>query len=138
MENLFQTKYRAAAVYSLAALHADRRVFHQRQAVIRVAFERTILSQKNGWESENGNVYVSIRSSRWRNDLDRSERTVKTLCGNWKRRADEPASVKAGIKQTVYSCKSRMGCSFLPVQREIIARWMADIFTLHGAGIAHK
>lgn len=39
MENLFQTKYRAAAVYSLAALHADRRVFHQRQAVIRAAFE---------------------------------------------------------------------------------------------------
>ena len=39
MENLFQTQYRAAAVYSLAALHADRRVFHKLQAVIRSTFE---------------------------------------------------------------------------------------------------
>lgn len=39
MEYLFQTQYRAATVYPRAALHADRRVFHKRQAVIRAAFE---------------------------------------------------------------------------------------------------
>ena len=39
---------------------------------------RTILSQKNGWESENGNVYVIYTIKQMANDLDRSERTVKT------------------------------------------------------------
>ena len=39
MKNLFQTEYRIAAVYSLAALHAGGRVFHKLQAVIRSTFE---------------------------------------------------------------------------------------------------
>ena len=39
---------------------------------------RTMLSQKNGWESENGNVYVIYTIKQMANDLDRSERTVKT------------------------------------------------------------
>ena len=39
---------------------------------------RTILSQKNGWESENGNVYVIYTIKQLANDLDRSERTVKS------------------------------------------------------------
>ena len=34
MKNLFQTEYRIAAVYSLAALHAGGRIFHQRQATL--------------------------------------------------------------------------------------------------------
>ena len=34
MKNLFQTEYRIAAVYSLAALHVGGRIFHQRQATI--------------------------------------------------------------------------------------------------------
>ena len=37
MENLFQTKYRAAAVYSLAALHVGGRIFHQCKASLRAA-----------------------------------------------------------------------------------------------------
>ena len=39
---------------------------------------RTMLSQKNGGESENGNVYVIYTIKQMANDLDRSERTVKT------------------------------------------------------------
>ena len=84
MKNLFQTQYRAATVYPRAALHTDRRVFHKRQAVIRAALNRTMLSQKNGWESEDGNVYVIYTIRQMANDLDRSERTVKTALRNWK------------------------------------------------------
>ena len=39
---------------------------------------RTMLSQKNGWESEDGNVNVIYTIKQMANDLDRSERTVKT------------------------------------------------------------
>ena len=71
MKNLFQTEYRIAAVHSLAALHAGGRILHQRQAV-------TTLSQKSGWVSEDGNVYVIYTIKQMADDLDRSERTVKT------------------------------------------------------------
>ena len=37
MKNLFQTEYRIAAVYSLAALYVGGRIFHQRQTAIWVA-----------------------------------------------------------------------------------------------------
>ena len=37
-----------------------------------------MLSQKNGWESEDGNVYVIYTIRQMANDLDRNERTVKT------------------------------------------------------------
>ena len=39
---------------------------------------RTTLSQKSGWVSEDGNVYVIYTIKQMANDLDRSERTVKT------------------------------------------------------------
>lgn len=39
---------------------------------------RTTLSQKSGWVSENGNVYVIYTIKQMADDLDRSERTVKT------------------------------------------------------------
>ena len=39
---------------------------------------RTPLSQKSGWVSENGNVYVIYTIKQMADDLDRSERTVKT------------------------------------------------------------
>ena len=39
---------------------------------------RTMLSQKSGWVSEDGNVYVIYTIKQMANDLDRSERTVKT------------------------------------------------------------
>lgn len=37
-----------------------------------------MLSQKSGWVSEDGNVYVIYTIKQMANDLDRSERTVKT------------------------------------------------------------
>ena len=39
---------------------------------------RTTLSQKSGWVSEDGNVYVIYTIKQMANDLDRSEWTVKT------------------------------------------------------------
>ena len=39
---------------------------------------RTMLSQKSGWVSEDGNVYVIYTIKQMANDLDRSERTIKT------------------------------------------------------------
>ena len=39
---------------------------------------RTMLSQKSGWVSEGGNVYVIYTIKQMANGLDRSERTVKT------------------------------------------------------------
>ena len=39
---------------------------------------RTTLSQKSGWVSEDGDVYVIYTIKQMANDLDRSERTVKT------------------------------------------------------------
>ena len=39
---------------------------------------RTTLSQKSGWVSEDGNVYVIYTIRQMADDLDRSERTVKT------------------------------------------------------------
>ena len=42
---------------------------------------RTMLSQKSGWVSEDGNVYVIYTLKQMANDLNRSARTVKTaLC----------------------------------------------------------
>ena len=37
---------------------------------------RTMLSQKSGWVSEDGNVYVIYTIKQIADDLDRSERTV--------------------------------------------------------------
>ena len=39
---------------------------------------RTLLSQKSGWVSEDGNVYVIYTIKQMADDLNRSERTVKT------------------------------------------------------------
>ena len=39
---------------------------------------RTMLSQKSGWVSEDGNVYVIYTIKQMADDLDRSERTAKT------------------------------------------------------------
>lgn len=39
---------------------------------------RTTLSQKSGWVSEDGNVYVIYTIKQMADDLDRSEQTVKT------------------------------------------------------------
>ena len=41
-------------------------------------YNRTMLSQKNGWVSEEGYVYIIYTIKQMANDLGRSERTVKT------------------------------------------------------------
>ena len=42
---------------------------------------RTQLSQKSGWVSEDGDVYVIYTIRQMANDLNRSERTVKAASG---------------------------------------------------------
>ena len=42
---------------------------------------RTQLSQKSGWVSEDGDVYVIYTIRQMANDLNRSERTVKARIG---------------------------------------------------------
>lgn len=77
MKNLFQTEYRIAAVYSLAALHAGGRIFHQRQAAIWAsaqphhAFPEKRLGV-GGW-----GCLCDLYNPQMANDLNRSERTVK-------------------------------------------------------------
>lgn len=43
-----------------------------------ILLNRTLLSQKTGWVSEDGNVYVIYTIKQMADDLNRSERTVKT------------------------------------------------------------
>ena len=59
---------------------------------------RTQLSQKSGWVSEDGDVYVIYTIRQMANDLNRSERTVK-----------------AALAEFSSGCPMR--CSFLPIQR---------------------
>ena len=89
---------------------------------------RTMLSQKSGWVSEDGNVYVIYTIKQMANDLDRSERTVKTAL-----RELENAGLITRVRQgwqTASFCKSRTGCRFLPVQRAISVQWMCRILPL--------
>ena len=85
---------------------------------------RTMLSQKSGWVSEDGDVYVIYTIKQMANDLDRSERTVKTALRELEN------AVRDGIRRTASFCKSRTGCRFLHVQRAISAQWMCRILPL--------
>lgn len=85
---------------------------------------RTQLSQKSGWVSEDGNVYVIYTIRQMANDLNRSERTVKAALAELEKRASSPASGRAGTGQTVFSSGCPMRCSVLPVQRASSAQWM--------------
>lgn len=86
---------------------------------------RTQLSQKSGWVSEDGDVYVIYTIRQMANDLNRSERTVKAALAELENGgASSPASGKAGTGQTAFSCNCPMRCSVLPVQRAISAQWM--------------
>ena len=91
---------------------------------------RTTLSQKSGWVSEDGNVYVIYTIKQMANDLDRSERTVKTAL-----RELENAGLITRVRQGWNQAnriflQSRTGCRFLPVQRAISAQWMCRILPL--------
>ena len=97
---------------------------------------RTMLSQKSGWVSEDGNVYVIYTIKQMANDLDRSERTVKTAL-----RELENAGLITRVRQirrTASFCKSRTWCRFLPVQRAISAQWMCRILPLAWGRICRK
>lgn len=91
---------------------------------------RTMLSQKSGWVSEDGNVYVIYTIKQMANDLNRSERTVKTALCELENAGLITPSVRDGIRRTASFCKSRTGCRFLPVQRAISAQWMCRILPL--------
>ena len=85
---------------------------------------RTQLSQKSGWVSEDGNVYVIYTIRQIANDLNRSERTVKAALAEL-----ENAGLIIRVRQG-WNRANRIfsGCpmrrSFLPVQRAISAQWM--------------
>ena len=53
MNNLFQTEYRIATINSFAALHVDGRIPINAKLLYGLLLNRTMLSQKSGWESEN-------------------------------------------------------------------------------------
>ena len=91
---------------------------------------RTTLSQKSGWVSEDGNVYVIYTIKQMANDLDRSERTVKTAL-----RELENAGLITRVRQG-WNQANRIflqipdRVQFLPVQRAISAQWMCRILPL--------
>ena len=66
------------AVHSLAALHAGGQYSINAKLLYGLLLNRTTLSQKSGWVSEDGNVYVIYTIKQMADDLDRSEQTVKT------------------------------------------------------------
>ena len=78
---------------------------------------RTQLSQKSGWVSENGDVYVIYTIRQMANDLNRSERTVKAALAEL-----ENTGLIARFRQG-WNRANRifLRCSFLPVQRAISA-----------------
>ena len=78
MKNLFQTEYCIAAIHSLAALHAGGRILHQRQAALWAAPQPNPAFPKKRLGAEDGNVYVIYTIKQMADDLDQSERTVKT------------------------------------------------------------
>lgn len=85
---------------------------------------RTQLSQKSGWVSEDGNVYVIYTIRQMANDLNRSERTVKAALAELEN-AGLIICVRQGWNRAnrIFSgCPMR--CSFLPVQRASSAQWM--------------
>ena len=100
---------------------------------------RTMLSQKNGWESENGNVYVIYTIKQMANDLDRSERTVKTALRDLEN-AGLITRVRQGWNQAnrIFLQIPDGGAVFFPSRGKYLPDGWAGFFTQHGAGIAHK
>ena len=100
---------------------------------------RTMLSQKSGWVSEDGNVYVIYTIKQMANDLNRSERTVKTAL-----RELENAGLITRVRQGWNQGKPHFlqmpdeGAAFFPSRGQYLPNGCAGIFPLHGAEIAHK
>ncbi len=75
-------------------------------------------------------MYVIYTIKQMADDLDRSERTVKTTLRELEN-AGLITRVRQGWNQANHIfCKSRTECSFLPVKRAISAQWMCRILPL--------
>lgn len=96
-----------------------------------LVLNRTTLSQKSGWVSEDGNVYVIYTIKQMANDLDRSERTVKTAL-----RELENAGLESGKPNL--SANPGQGAGFFPSRGQYLPNGCAGFFPLHGAEIARK
>ena len=79
MYHLLQNRYPTAAFRAVAPVYPSGRILDQCQtALCPAAGAHTAqLSQKSGWVSEDGDVYVIYTIRQIANDLNRSERTVK-------------------------------------------------------------
>ena len=82
---------------------------------------RTTLSQKSGWVSEDGNVYVIYTIKQMADDLDQSERTVKTA-----------------LRELHLSANPGRGAVFFPSRGQYLPNGCAGFFPLHRAKIAYK
>ncbi len=94
---------------------------------------RTMLSQKSGWVSEDGNVYVIYTIKQMANDLNRSERTVKTaLCEL--ENAGLLTRVRQGWNQAnrMFPANTRWGAAFFPSRGQVLPNRCAGIFPSDG------
>lgn len=100
---------------------------------------RTMLSQKNGWVSEDGNVYVIYTIKQMADDLNRSERTIKNALNELQ---------NAGLITRVRQGWNRANRIFLhlpdgvqlssPTGGQYLPYGWARSFTLYGAKFASK
>ena len=91
---------------------------------------RTLLSRKSGWYAENGAVYVIYTIKQMSNDLNRSERTVKTALNEFE---------NAGLIQRVRQGWNRANRIFLklPDMVQLSSPPEGDNCTLDGQDSAH-
>ena len=91
---------------------------------------RTLLSRKSGWYAENGAVYVIYTIKQMSNDLNRSERTVKTALNELE---------NAGLIQRVRQGWNRANRIFLklPDMVQLSSPPEGDNCTLDGQDSAH-
>ena len=77
MYHLLQNRYPAAAFRAVARFILRGEYSINAKLLYALLLGRTQLSQKSGWVSEDGDVYVIYTIRQIANDLNRSERTVK-------------------------------------------------------------
>ena len=100
---------------------------------------RTMLSQKSGWVSEDGDVYVIYTIKQMANDLDRSERTGRHRpAGAGKCRIDHPRPSGMESGEPHLSANPGQGAGFFTSRGQYLPNGCAGFFPLHGAEIARK
>ena len=92
---------------------------------------RTQLSQKSGWVSEDGDVYVIYTIRQMANDLNRSERTVKAALAELE---------NAGLITRIRQGWNRANHIFLqlPDEVQLSSRPEGKFCPMDGAKFAHK